>query len=130
MPIILAAIVTVAVAILLIVLFCRRTNIPASSCAVLKYRQKEKSVVLEMTKEDSEELRRLLNHRFLYYDNPSCGFTQGVSISFDDSVYCFACDGCNVIYDCESQMYFTIKQTEYDGLADILLRYGLTFPCI
>ena len=69
--------------------------------------------------------------RKLYRDNPSCGFTEDVSIKFDDSqTFCFANDGCPIIYWKEKDKYFNIDEDEKSRLDIALKKFDILFPCI
>lgn len=113
-----------------ILVSCRRTSVPYAKRAELRYQIGGETVSTEISDNDTQHIRSILSNRILYRDNPSCGFTQNVSISFDGKVYCFACDGCSIIQDFDAGRYFSLDDTLYKTVIEILSKYGLSLPCI
>lgn len=84
-----------------------------------------------MEREAVEIIYNLFDGKMLYYDSPSCGFDDEISVRFDNSqTFCFACDGCPVIYWKEKNMYFRLSSSEQQELYNLLDTYGFQFPCI
>ena len=85
-----------------------------------------------LTNEDASDLYDLFTGRILYHDNPSCGFGEEVSVSFNDGERTFyvAMDTCPIIYDKNNDKYFSISESEQERLYAILEKYGFSFPCV
>ena len=76
-------------------------------------------------------IKSIFDGKILYRDNPSCGFTENISVILNDSyTFCFACDTCPVIYWKEENKYFRLTEKELEQLYKLLEEYGLHFPCI
>lgn len=77
------------------------------------------------------QIKNLFNGKYLYSDNPTCGFTENVSITLNNcEKFYFACDSCPIIYWQNKNKYFKLSSEEYAELMDILNTYGFVFPCI
>jgi len=118
----------------LVVFFHRKRNSvhidSVEKCEVVfVYNGTSASHILSM--QDLEQIRRIFEGKYVYKDNPSCGFTDKISIIFDDSkTFCIARDTCPVIYWKEEDKYFQITEGEKNYLYQLLERFGFTFPCL
>ena len=84
-----------------------------------------------LTDEEVKIFKETFNNKMLYRDNPSCGFTDNISVRFDNTLtFCFACDNCNGIYWKEKDKYFDLSDNEKIRLHNILEKYGFYWPCI
>lgn len=91
----------------------------------------DNSVVETLTEQELETVKDILDGSKLHRDNPSCGFSEEVSIKFNDEMtLCLACDGCPIIYWKEKNRYITLTEEEYNKLEELLTNYGITFPCL
>jgi hypothetical protein len=104
-----------------------KTNISAEN-ASLFYVYDDIEINEQLSLEESVLLKTMFNNKRLYPDNPSCGFTENVSIRFDDLVFCIACDGCEII-EFENK-YFKISKSDRETVNRIFEKYGGLFPCI
>ncbi len=76
-------------------------------------------------------IKSIFDKKKMYMDNPSCGFSDDISVRFNDSqTVCFACDTCPIIYWKEENRYFSITEKEKMQLYNVLENYGFLFPCI
>jgi len=76
-------------------------------------------------------LKSILNGKKLYRDNPSCGFSENISIKFnDEQTFCIARDSCPIIYWKEKDKYIKLSKKEKQKLYGLLETYGLFFPCV
>jgi len=76
-------------------------------------------------------LKSILNGKKLYRDNPSCGFSENISIKFnDEQTFCIARDSCPIIYWKEKDKYIKLSKKEKQKLYDLFETYGLFFPCV
>lgn len=78
--------------------------------------------------DDSARLKELLYGRELHYDNPSCGFREGVSVSFGFDKFLPANDGDGIIQNNGKYMYLTDEETK--EFHEIVKKYGMDFPCL
>ena len=82
---------------------------------------------------DLGELKSLLEGK-LYVDNPSCGFSNNISITFfnekEEITICPALDGCNTMLVKEVNKYFKISEGERESLDNVLELYGIEFPAV
>jgi hypothetical protein len=100
----------------------------------LKYKYIDKDI--EETITDPEiirDLSEILTGR-LYTDNPSCGFSQDISITFfnEEKILIIypALDGCPIMRSGDSNRYFKITEQARTNLDLILEKYGFIFPAI
>ncbi len=98
--------------------------------AVFVYGSSNISAVL--TDKDLSYITNLFDGKWIYSDNPSCGFNEDVSIRFNNGAetFCIACDTCPIIYWKEKDKYFHISEKECKKLHELLGRYGFKFPCV
>lgn len=76
-------------------------------------------------------LKTLFDGKIMYRDNPSCGFSETVSIIFDQKqTFCIAQDNCPIVYWKEKNRYITLSEDEKNQLRDPLEPYGFCFPCL
>lgn len=84
-----------------------------------------------MKQEDLNEVKKVLNNKRLYNDNPSCGFNENVSIEFNNKeVFYIACDGCPIVYYKKENKYLKLSEEENTVVREIVEKYGFYFPCV
>ncbi len=84
-----------------------------------------------LSDEEMKIFKKAFSNKFLYRDNPSCGFTENISVQFDKTrTFCFACDDCNGVYWKEKGKYFDLSDNEKTELHNILEQYGFCWPCV
>lgn len=101
-----------------------------SEKAILVYKYGNKDIRAELTTEESLQLKRIFNYKFLYKDNPACGFSEDISIIFGKDTFCIACDKCPCIKLLDEDKYFAISQNDRKNIEKIFEKYGGKFPCI
>ncbi len=106
---------------------CVKTITVPEANAVLSFKYNGNDIVVELSAEESETIRTIFNNKRPYQDNPSCGFTENVSIRFDDSVFCIACDNCSTIKF--QGQFFSISDDERETINQIFEIHGGFFPC-
>ena len=117
--------------VLVFLLDSHKINISSVSRAEVTYVYGEKDISQELTEEELQELKTIFNGKRFYRDNPSCGFSEDISIKLDDSItFCIARDTCPYIYWQEGDRYIKLTEKEQQILYDILKKYGATFPCV
>lgn len=115
----------------IIALFGEKTDMcfAKSGTAIFKYN--EYNISQPLSEQDLDSIIEIFNNKSLYRDNPSCGFTEDVSIQFNESeTFCIACDNCPVIYWKNKNRYLGLSDDENSSLRDILKKYGYVFPCV
>jgi len=76
-------------------------------------------------------LKAIFNGKIAYRDNPSCGFSDNVSIKLgSNQTLWIAHDTCPVIYWKEENRYITLSEDEQTLLYNLLKAYGFRFPCV
>lgn len=76
-------------------------------------------------------IKSIFNGKKMYKDNPSCGFSEDVSIKLDGShTFCIAQDTCPIIYWKEDNKFFRLREEEKTQLYNLLQKYGFYFPCV
>ncbi len=129
-------VLTIIVICILIVIMIPRTSIENDSTASVVFKYLDNDIEEQMSSEDGIQIRDIFNNKILYKDQPSCGFSEDVSISFDNSasdeslIFCVACDGCPKIFLVQSDKYFNISEKDRQKLDEIMGKYGVTFPCV
>ncbi len=127
-----ASAAVIVIAIVLCIVFVGSTKLSVSSF------QDGKTVfqgnTSELSSEDLAKIKDCFDNKTLYRDNPSCGFSDQVSVTLlDDSnayTFCFAMDSDNIVYLKEKNMYFQVSDSEKELIYTILSKYGFTFPCV
>jgi len=98
----------------------------------LKYYYNDKQIDIIVTDENDIRIIKENLKGISYEDNPSCGFSRDISITFSDGdnelVVCPACDGCSKARIGVSNRYICIK--DINALKTVLEKYGFCFPCI
>ncbi len=102
-------------------------NISDGTKATLIYIYDNKNINTELTDEESDTIRQMFDGKDLYSDNPSCGFSENISVRFGNYTYCIANDSCGIIK--VGFQYFNISDKEREELEKILKSYGAEFPC-
>jgi len=103
------------------------TSVP-DEVATLTYVYGGKAIHASLSAKDAKLIRSIFNNKLQYDDNPSCGFTEDVSIRFGDLVFCPACDGCPTIK--LGNRFFGISWSERHTLEQVFEKYGGSFPCV
>lgn len=98
----------------------------------IKYDYLQKNIDKRLAETDSKEIKKILNNRSLYSDNPSCGFSKNISFQFNDGdiIYSIAQDSDPLFKDEKTGKYFHISQNKRDRINKILEKYGVTFPAL
>ena len=108
-------------------IFVPKTNI-STTTASLTYIYDGRDINTSLSNEEGELLKNIFNDKRLYSDDPSCGFTEDVSIRFEDMVFCIACDNCPIVK--LGSKYFKISTTDRKTVEQIFEKYGGSFPCV
>ena len=85
----------------------------------------------QLSDKEMESIKTLLNGKKVYKDNLSCGFSEAVSIKFDDEqTFCIARDTCPILYWKEKNRFVRLTEDEKAQLYNLLEPYGFIFPCV
>ena len=85
----------------------------------------------QLNDKEFDSVKTIFNGKKLYKDNLSCGFSEAVSIKFDnEQTFCIARDGCPIIYWKEKNRYIKLAENEKTQLHNLLESYGFIFPCV
>lgn len=122
-------IVVIIGGIISVVVFKGKVNIKTED-ALLRYSHHGITIEQPLSKEESQLIKSIFNSKKTYIDNPSCGFSAGISVSFDDKIFCIACDRCPTIKYLNSNKYFKISEEQRNEIEKIFNKYGGTFPCV
>ena len=127
--ILLFALILVFLVVSYVMFFAVKINSKQVATAVYKYGDKD--LVVSLTPDETSKIKKILSGHFLYIDNPSCGFSEEVSVRFgEDQTFCIARDNCAIVYWKEKDRYFSISKKQKEYLAEILSVYGFHFPCV
>lgn len=108
-----------------------RTKTEFMNDAIVHFTYETANVTQPLTNDETATLKEIFADKKLYKDNPSCGFSENISVEFDGSqTFCIACDTCPIIYWKEKDKYFRISENEKERLYNLLKPYGVFFPCI
>ena len=103
-----------------------------SETVTVKFVYGDANIEKNLSADDIDFVRDIIEGKTPVKDNPSCAFTEKVSITFDDCDRQFqvACDDCPILYDVKEGRYIHIEDTENAALRALLERYGFVFPCV
>lgn len=125
--------IIVIVVILLGVIYLRqdKVNLYLVKKAEVYFQYGNTDAINQLSNNEMESVKTILNGKKLYKDNLSCGFSEAVSIKFDDeNTFCIARDTCPIIYWKEKNRYIRLTENEKTQLYNILEPYGFIFPCV
>jgi hypothetical protein len=126
-------IILIILVIIVFIFFQKKIEIPESSEVILIYNYIDIKIYENIyDKNEIIELKALLNGNVIK-DNPSCGFSESISITFAGNknlVLCPALDGCNLIRIGTTNKYINISQKNRLKLNEYLKKYGFNFPSV
>ena len=127
--------VIIAVAVLIYFIFPRKIVIPEAYEIILKYNYHDKNIY-EIIYDENEiiKLTELFHGKYAFKDNPSCGFSEDISITFvgKDNIImlCPALDKCNINRIGTTNKYVNISEENRRKLELFLEKYGFKFPAV
>lgn len=129
-----------------IFIFLNLTYIPANLPATLVFIDSayedypERNVTVELTANETEEIVKIFNHKFLYSDflfgdgvygwNDNIWYKENVSIRFGGMTFCPSCDKSPIIKFVNKNKYFNISEDERQTIEKIFRKYGGRFPVL
>lgn len=95
-----------------------------------RYIYGDKNITTELLEEDATLVAEILNGKYVsFFDLPSCGFDENVSVVIDEKTFCIACDECGTVYFKERNGYISLDDSENKQLREILSDYDFEWPC-
>ncbi|MBR3811764.1 MAG: hypothetical protein IKJ16_05485 [Agathobacter sp.] len=123
--------VLVSVALAIMQFSVRKTSMEFAKEAEVCFIYGDVVVSQNMDDKEVETLKEIFDNKSLYKDTPSCGFSEDVSIQFNQSqTFCIARDTCPIVYWMEEDRYIRLTEEEKFLLYDLLEPYGFEFPCV
>lgn len=128
----LSAIILIVV-LLLGVIYLRldKVNMDFAKKAEVCFQYGDTDAINQLSDKEMGAVKTIFNGKKLYKDNLSCGFSEAVSIKFDDEqTFCIARDTCPIVYWKEKNRYVRLTEDEKAQLYNLLEPYGFIFPCV
>lgn len=109
----------------------QRTDMSKVENGSVHFAYDDENIATELADEDLDIIKDIFDHKKLYKDNPSCGFTEQVSVSLNDDseIFCIACDTCPILYSKKDDRYFKLSERDNTVMRELLKNYGFHFPC-
>ena len=108
-----------------------KVNMDFAKKAEVCFQHGDTDAINQLSDKEMESVKTIFNGKKLYKDNLSCGFSEAVSIKFDDEhTFCIARETCPIIYWKEKNRYIRLTENEKTQLYNILELYGFIFPCV
>ena len=124
----------IVIVVILLGVICLRqdkVNLDLVKKAEVYFQYGNTDAINQLSNNEMESVKTILNGKKLYKDNLSCGFSEAVSIKFDDEhTFCIARDTCPIIYWKEKNRYVRLTEDEKAQLYNLLEPYGFIFPCV
>ena len=108
----------------------KRVDVSSVNSGKTNFCYNDRNVTKTLSEDDLCNIKELFDGKYLYSDEPSCAFTENVSITLDEETFYIACDSCPIIYWKNKDKYFKLSDSEYTELTQILDSYGFVFPCV
>lgn len=122
--------VLVLVMILAVLFYGNTVHLGNPGYAVLTYSYGDIQIWEELYGEDVDTVVKILNGKIEFPDNPSCGFSENISITIGEHTFALACDSCGVVKNCKTGKYISISDAERDVLEKLFTSRGGKFPCV
>lgn len=121
----------------ILVVFCgviylqiNKTNMEFAKEAEVRFIYGDTNMTCRLDHSELEAIKAIFDGKKMYKDNPSCGFTEDVSVTFNEAqTFCIACDTCPIVYWKEKDRYIRLTEEEKTQLYHLLQTYGFFFPC-
>ena len=107
---------------------CMKVNNIPDTNAVLVFKYSDKNIEVALSSDESKTIKGIFDQKRLYADNPSCGFSEDISIRFGDLVFCVACDGCATVR--LNDRFFSVSDSDRAVIDQLFEKYGGFFPCV
>lgn len=111
-------------------IFSEKTSIEATH-AILVYKYGDnKNINEQLSNDDAQIIKTILDNKKLYKDNPSCGFSPDISIKYGDLTFSIARDKCPILKLVNTDKYIKITESERKKIEKVFNKYGATFPAL
>lgn len=120
------------VVILLGVIYLRpdKVNMDLVKKAEVCFQYGNTNAINQLSDREVASVKTIFNGKKLYQDNLSCGFSEAVSMKFDEEqTFCIAQDTCPIVYWEEKDRYIRLTEDEKTQLYKLLEPHGFIFPC-
>lgn len=97
---------------------------------IITYSYGELQFTQPLTEREAREAKEILNGKLEFPDNPSCGFSENCAIVMDGIPFALACDGCEVVKNCDTGKYINLSPGEREILESMFTQRGGVFPCV
>lgn len=87
--------------------------------AVLHYEGKD----FLLTSEEAEQMRKIFRFKFYDYGIGGCPYEEDISISFGNTVYAIATDGCFTAKEWDAERYIVFSRSEFEQIAALFKKY-------
>ena len=112
-------------------MFTNRVDMDFATEAEACFVYEDADVLQPLSAEELQSVKAIFDGKKMYKDNPSCGFSEDISIIFNKSqTFCLARDNCAIVYWQEEDKYIKLSEEEQAQLYDLLEVYGFIFPCV
>ena len=112
-------------------MWVERVNMELVKDADVCFRYGNADVMHTMGEDEVELLKRIFDGKKMYSDDPSCGFSEDISVRFNnEQTFCIAQDTCPIVYLKEKNKYIKLSENEKKQLYDLLEPYGFFFPYV
>lgn len=108
-----------------------KVNMDFVQSAKVCFQYENADVTCQLSDDEMEFIKTIFNGKKMYKDNLSCGFSETVSVTFNnEQTFCIARDNCPIVYWKEKNKYIKLTENEKEQLYTLLEPYGFSFPCI
>ena len=115
--ILIVCVVLVIVAVVAVFYFAS-TGVPPGE-VTLRY----KGTAVTLTEEEAALMREIFSLKFYNGGIGGCPYEEGTSITFGDTVYAIATDGCHTAKDWQNGCCFEFNRDEFDAIAALFTKY-------
>ncbi len=108
---------------------CNKIKVKDNEDIYLMYVNENKNIKQKLTSNETKQIKKIIDNKKMYNDNPSCGFDKNVSFILEGLTFSIACDSCGIIKIEEKKKYLKLLDEEREKIDEIFEKYGGSFPC-
>ena len=97
---------------------------------IITYSYGELQFTQSLSPEELREVKRIINGKLEYPDYPACVFSEKRAIVIDGIPFALACDGCELVKNCQSGKYLSLSASEHSFMEELFRIRGGIFPCV
>ena len=109
---------------------CGAVTIDKDGSGTITYSCNGTAFTEALSRDETALVAEILNGKTEHSDDPSCGFTEDISITIDGATFALACDGCGIVKDCATGNYISISESERSRLEELFTSRGGSFPYV